>query len=165
MIEFIFKRRSIRRFTQDAVKPTEVKALLEAAMAAPSSNNRKPWHYVVISERPTLDRLADAHPYGAMLHEATLAIAVCADPGISPTGWIQDCSAATENILLAASALGLGSCWLGCHPHEDRKDAIRGVLEIPRDIEILSLLAIGHPGETKEPRTQFDAARVHKERW
>jgi len=165
MVEFIFRRRSIRRFTPEPVGESEVKTFLEAAMAAPSANNRKPWHYVVTSGRAMLDRLAREHPYGKMLHEAPLAIAVCADPGVSPTAWAQDCSAATENILLAASALSLGACWLGCHPHEDRKVAIRRVLEIPRNIEILSLVAIGHPKEKKESRTQYDASRVHNEKW
>ena len=165
MVEFIFQRRSIRKFTEEPVGETEIKKLLEAAMAAPSSNNRKPWHYVVTRERAVLDRLGQAHPYGKMLHEATVAVAVCADPGISPTAWVQDCSAATENILLAASALGLGACWLGCHPHDDRKRSVREIFEIPRDIEVLSLLAIGHPGEEKESRTQFDATRVHEGKW
>lgn len=165
MIEFIFQRRSIRRFTRQGVKEADVKTLLEAGMAAPSSNNRKPWHFVVAEERAILDRLGSAHPYGKMLREATLAIAVCADPGVSPTAWVQDCSAATENILLAVPALGLGGCWLGCHPHEDRKESIREILEIPLHIEILSLLAIGHPGERKDSRTQFDPSRVHKGKW
>ena len=165
MIEIILKRRSIRKFTTQPVNEGDVQRLLEAAMAAPSSNNLKPWHYVVTTDRKTLDGLAQAHPYGKMLREATLAIAVCADPRTSPTGWVQDCSAATENILLAATALGLGSCWVGCHPHEDQKEAIREVLKVPPNIEILSLLAIGHPGEEKEPRTQFDSSRVHREKW
>jgi nitroreductase len=165
MVAFIFQRRSIRRFTTEPVGDEEVRTLLEGAMAAPSSNNSKPWHYVVTKERTVLDRLGQAHPYGKMLYEATLAIAVCADPRISPTAWVQDCSAATENILLAAPALGLGGCWLGCHPHEDRKRSIRQILEIPQNIEILSLLAVGHPGESKEARTQFDAGRVHEGKW
>ena len=165
MVGFIFQRRSIRRFTAEPVGDSEVKTLLEAAMAAPSSNNARPWHYVVTSERAVLNRLGQAHPYGKMLYEATLAIAVCADTGISSTTWVQDCSAATENILVAASALGLGGCWLGCHPDEDRKRSIREILEIPQNIEILSLLAIGYPGEKKEARTQFDAGRVHEGKW
>ena len=165
MVDFIFQRRSIRRFTPEPVAESAVKTLLEAAMAAPSSNNRKPWHYVMTNDRVVLDRLGQAHPYGKMLFEATLAIAVCGDPKISPTAWVQDCSAATENILLAASVLGLGTCWLGCHPHEDRKRSIREILDIPEKIEVLSLIAIGHPGEKKEPRTQFDASRVHEGKW
>jgi nitroreductase len=165
MVEFIFQRRSIRRFTAEPVEEAKVKTLLEAAMAAPSSNNRRPWHYVVTHDRGTLNRLGEAHPYGKMLYQATLAVAVCADPGISPVMWVQDCSAATENILLAASSLGLGACWLGCHPYEDRTGAVRQILEIPQHIEVLSLLAIGHPGEKKQPRTQFDGSRVHREKW
>lgn len=165
MVDFVFQRRSIRRFTTEPVGEAEVKTLLEAAMAAPSSNNRRPWHYVVTRERAILDRLGQVHPYGKMLHQATLSITVCADPRISPTTWVQDCSAATENILLAVPVLGLGACWLGCHPYEDRKRSVREVIEIPQEMEVLSLLAIGHPGEKKEPRTQFDASRVHEGKW
>jgi nitroreductase len=165
MVDFIFRRRSIRRFAAEAVGANETKTLLEAAMAAPSSNNQKPWHYVVTSDRAVIDRLAEAHPYGKMLFEATLAIAVCGDPKLSPNAWVIDCSAATENILLAAPALGLGTCWLGCHPYDDRKRSIREILGIPQEIEILSLLAVGHPAEDKEPRTQYDPARVHEGKW
>ena len=164
-IDLILARRSIRRYTGKAVCDDDLKALLEAGMAAPSSRNRKPWHFVTVTSRETLDRLAGAHPHGKMLFEATAAIAVCAKIAVSPDFWVQDCSAATENILVAATALGLGSCWLGCHPREDRVEAIRKILGIPRDIGILSLIAAGHPAEEKEARTQYDESRVHREKW
>jgi nitroreductase len=93
-----------------------------------------------------------------------LGIAVCGDPGISDL-WVQDCSAATENILVAAAGLGLGAVWLGSHGRPEREQAIRKVLDIPEKIDVLSLLSIGHPGEEKPPRTQFDPARVHRNRW
>jgi len=164
-MEAIFARRSIRTYTGEPVSREVITELLEAGMAAPSSNNRKPWHFIVIRDRATLTKLAESHPHGKMLSEAAAAIAVCGDTTVSPDFWIQDCAAATENILVAIAALGLGAVWLGCHPREDRVSAIKEVLGVPEHIGILSLLSIGHPGEKKEPRTQYDAKRVHNEKW
>jgi len=160
----IFSRRSIRVYTDEPVTEIELQNLLEAGMAAPSASDRKPWHFVVVTDRETLCALADAHPYGKMLTRAGAAIAVCGDPRIS-TWWVQDCSAATENILVAAAALGLGAVWLGCHGGPGREGAIRRVLGIPDVIGVLSLLSLGHPAEKKEPRTQYDARRVHMNQW
>ena len=133
-------------------------------MAAPSANNRQPWHFVVVTDRAKLDTLAARHPHGKMLAQAPLAIAVCGDPEISRF-WEQDCSAAVENILLAATALGLGSVWLGVHPREDRELEVAEVLGVPEKIGVLNLISIGHPAETREPRTQYDESRVHRNGW
>jgi nitroreductase len=165
LIQTIFDRRSIRKYTAEPVSEADIKTLLEAAMAAPSAANRKPWHFIVVTERQTLDKLAEAHPHGKMLFEATLCIAVCGDLTTSERFWVQDCSAATENLLLAATALSLGAVWLGVYPREDRIAAVRQVLGIPETIAPLNLISIGHPAEEKEPRTQYDEARVHRERW
>jgi nitroreductase len=165
LIHTIFARRSIRRYTPEPVSEADVKTLLEAAMAAPSASNRKPWHFVVVTGRQTLDALAEAHPHGKMLFQATLCIAVCGDLTTFERFWVQDCSAATENLLLAATALGLGAVWLGVYPREDRVVAVRQVLGMPETITPLNLVSIGHPAEEKEPRTQYDEARVHRERW
>ena len=164
-IQTIFARRSIRRYTAEPVSETDIKMLLEAAMAAPSASNRKPWQFVVVTERQTLDRLAEIHPHGKMLFAATLCIAVCGDLTEMERFWVQDCSAATENLLLAATALGLGAVWLGVYPREERVAAVRQVLGIPDTITPLNLISIGHPAEEKEPRTQYDEVRVHRERW
>jgi nitroreductase len=160
----IFARRSIRAYTGEPLSEADVKALLEAGMAAPSASNRKPWHLVAVTDRATLRELARSHPFGKMLARAALGIAVCGDPAISDW-WVQDCSAATENILVAASGLGLGGVWLGCHGRPEREQAIRQVLGIPERIGVLSMLSIGHPAETKEARTQYDPKRVHQDRW
>jgi nitroreductase len=165
LIHTIFARRSIRKYTSEPVSEADVRTLLEAAMAAPSASNRKPWHFVVVTERQTLDALAEAHPHGKMLFQATLCIAVCGDLTTFERFWVQDCSAATENLLLAATALGLGAVWLGVYPKEDRVAAVRQVLGMPETITPLNLISIGHPAEEKEPRTQYDEARVHRERW
>ena len=163
--ENIFARRSIRKYSSLPVNPDDLNLLLEAGMAAPSGKNLKPWHFVTVTKREILDNLAEAHPYGKMLLEATAAIAVCGQIDISPDYWIQDCSAATENILVAAAGIGLGTVWLGCHPREERVTAIKKVLQIPEEVGVLSLIAIGHPAEEKESRTQYDAARAHMDKW
>jgi len=165
LINTIFARRSIRKYTAELVKEKDIRTMLEAAMAAPSASNLKPWHFVVITDRQKLDNLAKVHPYGRMLLEAPLCIAVCGDKTISADFWVQDCSAAAENLLLAATALGLGAVWLGVYPREDRVSAIRKVLNLPKTIVPLNLIPIGHPAEEKEPRTQYDELRVHREQW
>ena len=165
LIKTIFARRSIRKYTDKPVSEKDTKTLLEAAMAAPSSSNRKPWHFVVVTDRLMLDNLARVHPYAKMLFEAPLCVVVCGDTTISPRSWVQDCSAAAENLLLAATALGLGAVWLGVHPRESRVGLIRKVLKIPKTIVPLNLIAIGYPAEEKVPRTQYDKLRVHREHW
>ena len=165
LINTIFARRSIRSYTAEPVSEKDVRMMLEAAMAAPSSSNLKPWHFIVVKDRQLLDNLAEAHPYGKMLFKAPLCIAVCGDITISARYWVQDCSAAAENLLLAAVALGLGAVWLGVFPRESRVLAIRKVLKSPETIVPLNLISIGHPAEEKEPRTQYDELRVHHEHW
>jgi len=164
-IETILARRSIRKYTAEPVSRNDVKAMLEAAMAAPSASNLKPWHFVVITDRQVLNELARVHPHGKMLSEAPLCITVCGDTDISASFWVQDCSAASENLLLAATALGLGAVWLGVYPRQDRVNSIREVLKLPESIIPLNLISIGHPAEKKEPRTQYDEQRVHRQHW
>lgn len=163
-LDVIFARRSIRAYADEPVSEADIQALLQAGMAAPSGSNRKPWHFVAVTDRPTLEALAAAHPYGKMIGHAGLGIAVCGDPQISEW-WVQDCTAATENILIAVAALGLGGVWIGCHGRPEREAAVRSVLGIPEEVGVLSLLSIGHPAEEKEARTQHDPDRVHRESW
>jgi len=165
LINTIFARRSIREYTGEVVSQSDIKVMLEAAMAAPSAANLKPWHFVVVTDRQLLDSLVTVRPYGKTLFKAPLCIAVCGDTTISARFWVQDCSAATENLLLAAAALGLGAVWLGVYPSEDIVRGVRKVLNIPETIVPLNLISIGHPAEEKEPRTQYDELRVHREHW
>ncbi len=165
LIQTIFSRRSIRKYADRPVSEIDIQTLLEAAMAAPSASNQKPWHFIVVDEREALEQLGEAHPYAKMLFEAPLCIAVCGDASISKHYWPQDCSAATENLLLAATALGLGAVWLGVYPNDDRIESVRRILVLPANVYPLNLVSIGHPAEAKEPRTQFDRSRVHRGRW
>jgi nitroreductase len=163
-LDMIYSRRSIRAYTDEPVSEDDIQALLEAGMAAPSASNRKPWHFVVVTDRQQLRALAAAHPYGRMIGSAALGIAVCGDPQISDW-WVQDCTAATENILVAVAGLELGGVWLGCHGRPEREQSVRQVLGIPDRIGVLSLLSIGHPAEEKQARSQYDPDRVHRQGW
>jgi nitroreductase len=164
-IHQILARRSIREYTKEPVSEEDIKTLLEAAMAAPSASNRKPWHFITVTNQQTLNALAKVKKAAKMLEQAPLCICVCGDETISGGYWVQDCSAATENILLAVTALGLGAVWIGIHPIEERVTPVKKILSIPKHIIPLCLLAIGHPAEEKEPRTQYDPSRVRKEKW
>jgi nitroreductase len=164
-LDFIWRRRSIRKYTPQAVSDELIEEILKAGMAAPSAHNRQPWHFIVIRERQTLDRIAEKHPYAKMLFGAPLAIVVCGDTTVSAKRWDQDCAAATENILLALPALGLGGVWIGYHPIDPQLDFLRPLLELPEHIKVFCLIGIGYPAETKEPRTQYQQTVVHYERW
>ena len=164
-LQWIFARRSIRKFHSNPVEDEKIELLLKAAMAAPSANNAQPRQFIVVTDRQMLDRLAGVHPYGKMCYEAPLAIVICGDPARSPHYWSQDCSAATQNILLAGTALGLGTVWLGVHPRPERVNPLKELFGIPPQQEVLAVVAIGYPAEKKPPRTQFDPGRVHRDRW
>jgi nitroreductase len=165
MLDTIFKRRSIRQYTGEPVSDEQVQKLLEAAMAAPTAANRKPWHFIVVRERAHLDALAKVGPWAERLTQAGLAVIVCGDPAISDKFWVQDGVAATENLLLAVTALGLGAVWMGLTPGDARYAAVAQALGVPDNIGLLNVIAVGHPAEQKEARTQFDPARVHQEKW
>jgi nitroreductase len=166
-LDAIMTRRSIRKYKSDPVDEKTVRTLLSAAMSAPSAQNQQCWRFVVVDERKTLNELAVVHPYAKALKEAPLAIVVCGDLDAqkTPDFWVQDCAAATENILVAAAGLGLGTVWLGCHPRADRVRGIQEVLGIPETVVPLSLIAVGRPNETKAREDRFDAAKVHRNGW
>jgi len=161
----ILARRSVRAYTTESLTDEQLTTLLKAAMAAPSASNLKPWHFVVVTDREMLKDLSERHPYAGMLHQAPACIVVCGDRGVSDAFWVQDCSAATENILLAAAGMGLGACWLGVHPRPARETEISDLLELPEKVTPLCMIAVGYPGEEKAARTQYDPHRVHRERW
>jgi nitroreductase len=163
----VMERRSIRKYTDQAVGDDVVERLLRAAMCAPSAGNQQPWQFVVLRDRETLGRVPAAHPYAAMVPSAALAIVVCGTPEDCrwPSLWPQDCSAATENILIEATALGLGSVWCSIHPMEERERGMREVLGIPEEIVPFSIVALGHAAEAKPPADRYDEARVHHDRW
>ncbi len=168
-LDFIFGRRSIRVFRPGPVGEEMVRSLLQAAMAAPSAVAKDPWRFVVIREPATLKQIAALLPNGGMLADAAVGIIVSGDLEVAHdrqlSYLLQDCSASTENLLLAAHILGLGACWLGIHPREDRIKNISRILGLPPSVIPVSGIALGWPGETKEPRTRYNPACVHQEKW
>lgn len=168
-LNFIFSRRSVRQFQDKKISTSTVTDLLEAAMAAPSAMAKDPWHFIVVRKRATLDQLTAILPNGKMLRQAPLAFIVCGDLTKAhdqlESYLLQDLSAAVENILLAASSLGLGSCWLGIHPRPDRMAGISALFQLPEMIVPMCGIALGWPTVIPEPRTRYKSERVHRESW
>lgn len=167
-LEALLSRRSIRRFASDPIGPEKVRCLLECACAAPSAGNERPWHFVVVDERPLLDALASIHPHAKMLLEAPLALVVCGDPTWGPLSslyWEEDCAAAMENLHIAAVALGLGSVWIGVHPLPEIEEAVRSLLSLPSRLCVLGLAAVGTPLERKDPHSGCEEGRIHFNGW
>lgn len=166
-LQAVLSRRSIRRYEARPVDDELVRDLLRAAMSAPSAGNEQPWHFVVIRDRGLLDAIPEIHPYSLMLRESPAAVLVCGDTTLEKNKgfWVQDCSAATENILVAATALGLGTVWLGVYPREDRVRGLRKLLGIPEHVIPFSIIPIGYPAERKPPADRYADSRVHYDRW
>jgi len=168
-LDFIFGRRSIRVFKSGEIGQETLEVLLKAAMAAPSACAKDPWHFVVVRKPETLSSLAEALPNGQMLPSASAGVVICGDlqeaHDHQVSYMLQDCAAAIENLLLAARALGLGACWLGIHPRPDRIQRVSAILGLPAHIVPVSCVALGLPGETKEPRTRYQASHVHAGKW
>jgi len=168
-LELIFRRRSVRRYAEKEVAGDLVRALLEAAMAAPSACCKDPWEFIVVRDADTRKAIAEALPNGKMLAQAPVGIIVCGDLRRANAGelsyLLQDCSAAIENLLLAAQALGLGGCWLGIHPRAERVAHIRSLFSLPEPIVPVSAIALGWPAENPPPRTRYTHACVHEGRW
>jgi nitroreductase len=163
ILQHILARRSIRKFTAEAVSDEDILRLLQAAMAAPSASNRKPWEFVVVTDPEVRQKLRNVLVLGR--YAAPLGIAVCGNlrrayPWPVQDFWIEDCSAAMQNILLTATGLGLGCVWIGVHPVKPLELAVRSVLALPKHVVPLGVTWIGHPAETKPPRTQYDEQAV-----
>ncbi len=163
----ILDRRSVRKYTGQKVTEDQVTELLKAAMSAPSAGNQQPWCFVVVRSQEILDRIPTVHPYAAMTPHASVVIAVCGDlTGLKYSDyWVQDCSAATENVLLAAHEGGLGAVWLGVYPTEERVKGVRQLLRLPEHIIPLSLISVGYAAESHPAADRFDANRVHYDQW
>lgn len=169
VLENIHARKSVRQFTDEPVSAEHIETMLKAAMAAPTAVNYQPWRFVVITERARLDAMAEVLPYAKMLKQAPLAIVVCGETtwfeGRENTYWQQDCSAATQNILLAAEALGLGAVWTGVYPNMELARPLAEFLGLPGTVQPLCCIPIGHHDGTTQPRDKWKPENIHYERW
>ena len=165
----IHNRKSVRNFTGGSVTPDQLEILLKAAMAAPSAVNCQPWEFIVVTDRKILENLADALPYAKMLFKAGAAIIVC---GILSKAHKQmaeyaviDSTLASENILLAAEAIGLGAIWTAAYPYPDRMKSVSSILNIPSDVIPLNVIPIGYPTGEDVPKKKYNPEKIHRERW
>jgi len=166
VMEAILTRRSVRSYTTEAVSDEAIDQLLKAAMSAPTAASQ-PWHFIVIRDRSILTGIPAFHPHAEMLKQAQVGIAVCGDPtwGSLRDRWPLDCAAATENILIAANAMGLGAVWVGIYPVDERIQGLRKLLRIPEPVVPLCVVSLGHPAEKKKPPNRFRQDRIHQDRW
>ncbi len=168
ILEAIFRRRSIRRYTDQPVEPKKLELLLQAGMAAPSAMNCKPWEFIIVTDPEKMAQFRKQLTFGD--RNAPAAIVVCGHPSLSSNPaarlfWVQDCSAAVENIMIAAVSLGLGTVWIGIHPVKPFIQTVREVVSIPRRATPLCLVYVGYPLEEKPARTQYDGERVFSEEY
>lgn len=164
VLENIAERKSVRKYLNKSVEEDKIDAIVKAGMAAPSGMDRRPWEFVVVTDREALDSMAAKLPYAKMLTNAPLAIVVCGDTTRS-SYWYLDCSAATQNVLLAAEALGLGAVWTAAYPYEDRIDVVRQNTGLPENIVPLCVIPIGYPDGPQKAKDKFDPQRVHRNKY
>jgi len=166
-LSFITGRRSIRRYREEVIPEEDIIQLLNAAMHAPSAVNRQPWHFIVSSDRQLFGKISDIHPNASFLPGASHAILVCGDEQLQhDTGYyLADCGAATENLLLAAHAMGIGSCWIGIYPRPHREEAFSSLFGLPDHIKPFALVSLGYPAEEKQSPDRFKKERIHRDRW
>lgn len=168
-IENIMSRTSIRQFTNQPIAKDTLDLIVKAGMAAPSAVNAQPWAFVIVTEREVLDSLNTVSTY-YNLKTATAAVIVCGDLSKAMEGdgqayWIQDCSAASENILLAAHAYGIGAVWCGVYPITDRVESVKKVLDLPENIIPLNVITMGYPAENPQPKDKFKSENIHYQKW
>ncbi|MBN2275481.1 MAG: nitroreductase family protein [Bacteroidales bacterium] len=167
VFEAIMNRRSIRQYSGERISDEQVERLLKAAMYAPSAVDKQPWHFIVFRNMETRKRIVEFHPNASMLTEADTVILVCYDEnlqhdeGYGPV----DCSAATQNILLAAHAMGLGAVWVGIYPRQNRIAATHRLFSLPENIKPFSMISLGYPAEKKFFPKRFKRERIHYEKW
>lgn len=170
VLDAISARTSIRAYQDRPVGADTVELLLRAAMSAPSARNRQPWAFIVVDDKALLRQLADSLPYAQSAAAAPIAVVVCGvlteSQGATNAGWwVQDAAAASENLLLAAHAVGLGAVWTGVYSYEDRVRAVRNVLGLPRHVVPLNVIPIGYPAENPAPKQKWDPAKVRRNGW
>ena len=166
----IFSRKSVRNYVEATVPPETLEFLVRAGMAAPSAMDRRPWEFIIINDKTVVKKLNDALPHAKMAEKAGHAIVVAGNiekqaGGKDSTFWIMDCSAAVENILIAAESLGLGAVWTAVYPNADRLKPVIETLGLPSNIVPLAFIPVGKPDESDKPKEKFDKEKIHWNHW
>ena len=164
VLENIAARKSVRKYLKKEVEEEKITAMLKAGMAAPSGMDRRPWEFVVVTDRAALDSMAASLPYAKMLAQAPMAIVVCGDSTRS-SYWYVDCSAVTQNILLAVEALGLGAVWTAAYPYEDRIGVVRKYTAMPEQFVPLCIIPVGYPDGPQKAKDKYDESKIHRNKF
>ena len=166
-IDTIYDRRSVRKYIDKEVNPDLVDEILRAAMFAPSGCNKQPWHFVVFNDKELIKEIKAMHPYASALATAPVCIMVCGDTQkeMAPGFYQVDCSAAIENMILAAKALGLDTCWMGIYPWEDTMAAFTKRFNLPENVKPFALISVGYSESKQERHRRYDASRIHYNKW
>lgn len=169
MLDAIAKRRSVRQYTAKPVAEADLRTICEAAFSAPTANNQRPWHLVVVTDQAKREALSKVHQYAGFCAQAPVVMVMCGDERVSEHWWPEDCSAATENAMIQAAALGLGTCWIGLRGggsrDRSREDAVRKILGIPDHIRVLCQFTVGHPASDGKNRGPGPMENVHSQQW
>lgn len=163
IMEAIRTRRSIRKYEDKPISEEMIRKMLKAAMMAPSAGNAQPWRFIVINERERLDAMKGIHPHLSMVTQAQLGILICGDLSLEkfPGYWVQDCSAAMQNMLLAIHGMGLGAVWTGIYPMQDRIDAVKTMFALPESVIPLGFVPMGYPAQSPKSESRYREDRVH----
>lgn len=164
-LETIFNRKSVRKYTERPVDKEMLETLVRAGMAAPSSRDRRPWEFIIVTDRNLLDTMGDGLPLARMLKETKQAIIVCGDTIKSNNAWQLDCSAAAQNVLLAAESMGLGAVWTAAYPYPERMKVVRDALQLPEHIVPLTVIPVGYPVGMEKTKDKFNKKQMHYNGW
>ena len=163
-LDVIHSRKSVRTYTDEPVSKEQLLTLVKAAMASPTGMDKRPWEFIIVTDKEVMREWADTLPYASMLKKAQAAIVVCGrtdkDNGGSPY-WYVDCAAATQNLLLAAESIGLGAVWTATYPYEDRMGVVINEYNLPDDVKPLCIVPIGYPTGKEQPKDKFNEAKIH----
>lgn len=167
ILENILTRRSIRKYKKEDIPKKDIEVVLKAGMYAPSAVNKQPWHFIVSGDKQLFEEIISVHPNAFMLRGANKAIVVCGDLNlVHAEGYLTlDCSAAIQNILLAAHSMGIGACWIGIHPRKERVEKLKQLFDLPKHIYPVAMIAMGYPDENKHVPERFKPERIHYEKW
>lgn len=167
VLEAIYTRRSIRKFTGEVIRDEEIKTILQAGFQAPSAHNKEPREFIVLRDREILEKIPQFHQYTKMLPNAGCGIVVCGDKKLQPElGFlVSDCSASIENMLLAAHGIGLGAVWCGIYPKDELMKPMSELLNLPEHIIPIGMAVVGKKVEDKQPKDRYDESKIHYDRW
>lgn len=165
VINNILNRKSIRKYSDKKIEQEKIDLILKSAMAAPTAMNKQPWELLVVTDKKKLEQIAKDIPNASYSKNSQLVIIVCGDKNINEQFWIQDCSAMTENILLAVEGIGLGAVWCAVYPFEDKVEKVKKLFNLPENIVPLNVIPVGYPAMKENPKQKYNSKKIHINGW